>query len=91
MKSLTEQLAQYASYHRDQRNVWTHFIGIPMIVLSVATLLSRWSLGAVPIGSAGLELTVAVLVSAMMAVYYLRLDLRYGLVMSGLLALACTE
>lgn len=91
MKSLTEQLAQYASYHRDQRNVWTHFIGIPMIVLSVATLLSRWRLGVVPIGSAGLEITVAVLVSAMMAVYYLRLDLRYGLVMSGLLALACTE
>jgi uncharacterized membrane protein YGL010W len=41
MKSLTEQLTKYAAYHRDKRNILTHFIGIPMIVLGVAVLLSR--------------------------------------------------
>ena len=41
MKTLTDQLAQYAAYHRDRRNIATHFIGIPMIVLAVQVLLSR--------------------------------------------------
>ncbi|HOZ63430.1 MAG TPA: DUF962 domain-containing protein, partial [Burkholderiaceae bacterium] len=39
MKTLTDHLAQYAAYHRDPRNISTHFAGVPMIVLAVATLL----------------------------------------------------
>ena len=30
MKTLTDHLAQYAAYHRDRRNIATHFIGIPL-------------------------------------------------------------
>ncbi|TDQ39898.1 uncharacterized protein DUF962 [Thiopseudomonas denitrificans] len=41
MKTLEQQLAGYAAYHRDRRNILTHFVGIPMIVLAVAILLSR--------------------------------------------------
>jgi len=41
MKTLVDQLANYAAYHRDRRNVATHFIGIPMIVLGVAVLAAR--------------------------------------------------
>ena len=41
MKTLTDQLAQYGAYHRDPRNITTHFVGIPMIVLAVAVLLAR--------------------------------------------------
>lgn len=59
MKTLVENLGQYAAYHRDSRNIVTLFIGIPMIVLAVVTSL-----------------------------YYLRLDLRFGAVMSVLLALS---
>lgn len=29
MRSLEDQLAAYAAYHRDARNIATHFIGIP--------------------------------------------------------------
>ncbi|MEX5714490.1 Mpo1-like protein [Serratia ureilytica] len=29
MRSLEDQLAAYAAYHRDARNIVTHFIGIP--------------------------------------------------------------
>ena len=36
MKNLQAQLAFYASYHRDRRNIATHFFGIPMIVLGIA-------------------------------------------------------
>ena len=41
MKTLVDHLSQYADYHRDRRNIATHFVGIPMIVLAVAILLSR--------------------------------------------------
>ena len=36
MKTLVEHLGQYAAYHRDRRNIASHFIGIPLIVLAVA-------------------------------------------------------
>jgi uncharacterized membrane protein YGL010W len=34
-------LAQYAQYHRDRRNIATHFVGIPMIVFAIGVLLAR--------------------------------------------------
>lgn len=83
MKTLTEQLASYGAYHRDRRNIATHFVGIPMIVLAVAILLAR------PAGDwAGWTVSPALAVTALATLYYLRLDLRYGLVMGVLLALA---
>jgi uncharacterized membrane protein YGL010W len=86
MKTLTEQLAQYASYHRDRRNILTHFVGIPMIVLSVSTLLARPVLGQLALGGFTLSLTPALLVAVLAAVFYLRLDVRYGVVMALWLA-----
>ncbi len=82
MRTLTEQLAQYAEYHRDKRNIASHFVGIPMILVAVAILLSRpqWSLQ-------GLVVTPALLVSIAAAVYYLKLDRRFGLAMAVVLAL----
>lgn len=81
MKTLTQQLASYAAYHRDRRNVLTHFAGIPMIVLAVAILLSRPGMH-----SGGLWLSPALLVGICASVYYLLLDLSYGLVMGVTLA-----
>ena len=83
MKSLVDHLSQYAAYHRDSRNIITHVIGIPMIVVAVAILLSRPSLILF-----GWPLSPAVLVAAAGALFYLRLDLRFGAVMTGLLALS---
>jgi len=82
MKTLTDHLAQYAAYHRDPRNLLTHFVGIPLIVVAVAVLLSRPG-----IAWAGLWLSPAALVSLVAALFYLRLDLRYGMLMSAVLAL----
>lgn len=83
MKSLTDQLTQYATYHRDKRNILTHFVGIPMIVASVCVLLSRPVLiGSMP------WLTPATICAVLSTVYYLRLDVRYGLVLAAYLA-AC--
>lgn len=83
MKTLTEQLANYAHYHRDPRNIATHLVGVPLIVLAVVVLLSRPA-----IEMAGLPLSPAVVVSAAVLLYYLRLDLGFGAVMTALLALA---
>ncbi|MBW8846165.1 MAG: DUF962 domain-containing protein [Burkholderiales bacterium] len=47
-------MAQYAAYHRDRRNIATHFIGIPLIVFAVSTLLARaeFSVGDTPMNAA---------------------------------------
>ena len=83
MRTLTDHLAQYAAYHRDRRNIATHFVGIPMIVLAVAMLLSRPSFLLF-----GPMLTPAVLVAVAAVIFYLVLDLRFGVVMAALFALS---
>jgi len=40
-----ELLVQYACYHRDRRNIATHFVGIPMIIFAIGVLLARPSWG----------------------------------------------
>lgn len=83
MKTLTDHLTQYAAYHQNGRNVATHFVGIPMIVLAVTILLSRpqWA-------AAGLQLSPAVLVALASTWFYTRLDARFGVTMAVLLAAA---
>lgn len=82
MKTLTDHLAQYAAYHRDPRNLLSHFIGIPMIVLAVAALLSRPGMDV-----SGLWLSPVALVALASVLFYLRLDLRFGALMGAVLLL----
>ena len=74
MKNLTDQLANYAAYHRDRRNIATHLVGVPMIVFGVVTLLARPA-----IEVAGLPLTPAIVALIAAGIYYLLLDLALGL------------
>ena len=83
MKTLIDQLAKYATYHRDRRNIATHLIGIPMIVVSIAILLSRPGFDV-----AGVLLTPALVLTGASVLYYFLLDLRFGLVMAVLMALS---
>jgi uncharacterized membrane protein YGL010W len=46
-----ELMVQYAAYHRDRRNIATHFFGIPLIVLAIGILLARVHLDAGPLHS----------------------------------------
>jgi uncharacterized membrane protein YGL010W len=82
MRNFVEQVSNYAAYHRDRRNIVTHFIGVPMIVFAVCILLSRPS---VEVG--GMAASPAWIVGAVTAVFYLSLNVGYGLVMTALLAL----
>lgn len=83
MKTITDHLAGYAAYHRDQRNIITHLVGIPLIVLGIETLLARPTFMVTDIA-----LSPAILVSLAAALFYLYLDVALGLLMTVLLALA---
>lgn len=72
MKTIEEQMATYAAYHQDARNKATHFIGVPVIVLSLFIPLAWLRLGDV---SAGMVL------AAVLVAYYLMLDVPLGLAM----------
>lgn len=83
MRTLEDHLSTYADYHRDRRNIATHFVGIPVIVLAVATLLSRpaFDVG-LAVGGLPLALSPAILVVFGFLAFYYRLDLRYGVTMT---------
>jgi uncharacterized membrane protein YGL010W len=83
MSALVSCLSKYAAYHRDARNIATHMVGIPAIVIAIEVLASR---PALQVGE--LAVTPAMALAAMAAAFYLRLDLRFGVVMAALLALA---
>ena len=79
MKTLAEHMAFYGCYHRDPRNRLTHFFGVPSIIFAILIPLS---LGTVTLG--GLEATPAMIWTAIMVLYYLKLDLAIGLAMAVL-------
>lgn len=83
MKTLIDHLGQYAAYHRNPRNVFTHFIGIPMIVLAVTTLLAR---PVIPLGDGRMFLTPAIIVYVLSCLFYLRLSRAFGAAMVAILA-----
>ena len=83
MNPLIAQLGKYAAYHRDPRNIATHFVGVPMIVLAVTSFLSRPGLELF-----GLALSPVWFVLAAVAVFYFRLDVRFGLTMTALFVLS---
>lgn len=65
-RSATVLLQQYAEFHRDQRNIVTHFVGVPMTVFGVGVLLAgaQFVVG-------GQALTLAWAVYALVAAWYL--------------------
>ena len=83
MRPALDLLSQYAQYHRDRRNIMSHFVGVPMIVFALGVLLARPSfvLG-------GLALTPAWVVFAVVAAWYLsRGDRGLGWAVSALVGL----
>ncbi|WMN59820.1 DUF962 domain-containing protein [Pseudoalteromonas xiamenensis] len=77
MKTLVEQLSQYARYHRDKRNIATHFIGIPLIVIAVMYLLYFPVLAVDSV-----TITATLVVIALSLAYYILLSLSLGFAMA---------
>ena len=80
MRNLEQQITQYAAYHRDRRNIATHFIGVPMIVYSVVLALVPWTIFGV---------NVALIAIMLAAAYYLFLDIALGTAMLIFLFFFC--
>ncbi|MCA1818554.1 MAG: DUF962 domain-containing protein [Halobacteriales archaeon] len=86
MKSLPEQMAVYAAYHRDGSNRAIHFLFVPLIVWSAMGLLALP--GSVEAG--GLAVTAAHVASLALLAYYLRLDVPLGVAMAVLFTVLLT-
>lgn len=72
-------MSMYAAYHRDTRNIATHFVGIPMIVFAVCVLLARPS-----VDLAGLAITPIHVLWTLATLWYLsRGELVLGLATSA--------
>jgi uncharacterized membrane protein YGL010W len=84
MRTLQENLTQYAAYHRDRRNIATHFVGVPLIVFSVILALNEvhFSLGS-------MQPTLAVVVAVAAILYYVSQDVVLGLTMAVIFLLMC--
>ena len=76
MRNLEQQITRYAAYHRDRRNIATHFMGVPMIVFSVVLALVPWTI---------MGVNVALIAIGAAAVFYLILDVTLGTVALALL------
>jgi uncharacterized membrane protein YGL010W len=79
MKKLEQYLIKYALYHRDERNILTHFVGVPLIVFAVIGLL-YFPLMLVN----NLMITPALIIAILAILFYIALDIKLGLLMSGL-------
>ncbi len=80
MKSLVDRLASYAEYHRDKRNIATHFVGIPMILVGTQAALARVGIG---------PINAAVGVTGLATHYYRALDPKFGAAMGAVLGVTC--
>jgi uncharacterized membrane protein YGL010W len=83
VKTLEDQMAFYAAYHQDARNKHqdarnkaTHFVGVPIIMLSLFIPLAWLS---IDIG--GFNLTAAMFFAAIVLAYYFVLDVPLGIAM----------
>jgi uncharacterized membrane protein YGL010W len=76
MQTLEQQMSFYAAYHQDARNKATHFVGVPMIIfgLFIALGWARFDVG-------GVTLTAAMLLAAVVLVWYFLLDVPLALAM----------
>jgi uncharacterized membrane protein YGL010W len=81
LRSADELLARYAAFHRDQRNIATHLVGVPLVVLALGVLLARPAFEL-----AGLALTPAWITFAIATGWYLT----RGQFLLGLAASAAT-
>ena len=84
LKSLQANLTQYAAYHRDRRNIATHFVGVPMIVFAIVLALAT-----VAFPVANVAVTLAAVVSIAACLHYFSLDRIFGVTMTLVLFAMC--
>ena len=83
MKTIEEQLARYKSVHLNQKNITTHFVGVPLIFLAVTMMLYllpfTLTIDNVLNSGFSVQLTSAIILFVIVALYYLSLHRLLGL------------
>ncbi|MFB0981791.1 MAG: DUF962 domain-containing protein [Alteromonadaceae bacterium] len=85
MKSAIEQLSTYKSVHLNRTNIRTHFVGVPMIIWSIALLLASLSFEVESafisqyFGVETISFTLAGILSVGVLIYYLILSFPLGI------------
>jgi uncharacterized membrane protein YGL010W len=82
VKTLEDQMSFYAAYHQDARNKATHFVGVPLIAFSLMI-----PLGWLRVEFVGFAVSAALIVTALLLLYYLILDVPLALAMCVVFAL----
>jgi uncharacterized membrane protein YGL010W len=77
MSFFAQQLATYATYHRDPRNRATHFVGIPAIVFSILLAFALWRFRLF-----GIDASAAWVVTLLAVGGWIALDVTVGLSMA---------
>src|SRR5262245_9560294 len=75
--ALRSHFTDYASFHRTPGNQACHYVGIPLIVLSIFALLGR--IGVATVG--GIGISGAEVLLLVVSLYYVRLDVVLALLM----------
>ncbi len=81
MKSLSTLLSIYKSSHLNQKNIVTHFVGIPLILWSAALFFATFSFTV-----AGFQSNVMQVLAILIFAYYLLLDIKLGVIAIALIA-----
>jgi uncharacterized membrane protein YGL010W len=77
VKTIDRHLSDYAAHHTTRGNVACHFVGIPLIVFGILSML-----GALPLGLVGgVSLTAAEALILLATFFYLSLDVPLALAM----------
>lgn len=79
MTTLEERMGAYAAYHRDPRNKFTHLFGVPMAFYSPLIALG-WL--RVDVGVGAFEVSLAMVILALVMIWYIKLDWIFGLAMT---------
>lgn len=78
MKTVEDQLSQYKCVHLNPKNVKTHFVGIPLIVLSIAILLSLITFN-FSFNTQEISISLAMILFFFALLYYLKLHAKLAL------------
>jgi len=69
MKDIVEQLSGYKSVHLNKKNIQTHFVGIPLIILAITFLMNSIAL-VLDSDAFSMRLSLAMVIYGLVSCYY---------------------
>jgi len=92
MKDIVEQLSGYKSVHLNKKNIQTHFVGIPLIILAITLLMNSIAL-VLDSDAFSMRLSLAMVIYGLVSCYYIFLHraLALGMIVYLIINLAIAD